>query len=124
MSQLRQYSRARVAITTAFIINGTTAGAFYARVPDFKRELGVTNSALGFALLCIAIGVLLGLDLARERNQLQHQHAVFASRRHAHAPVVHRHLSFNGRFRSGSRLDRGKHRRPVCGPDGLRRRNA
>jgi MFS family permease len=68
MSQLRQYSRARIAITTAFIINGATAGAFYARVPDFKRELGVTNSALGFALLCIAIGVLLGLGFSGRQS--------------------------------------------------------
>jgi MFS family permease len=68
MSQLRQYSRARIAITTAFIVNGTTAGAFYARVPDFKRELGVTNSALGFALLCIAIGVLLGLGFSGKQS--------------------------------------------------------
>ena len=68
MSQLRQYSRARIAITTAFIINGATAGAFYARVPDFKRELGVTNSALGFALLCIAIGVLIGLGFSGRQS--------------------------------------------------------
>jgi MFS family permease len=68
MSQLRQYSRARIAITTAFIVNGTTAGAFYARVPDFKRELGVTNSALGFALLCIAIGVLIGLGFSGRQS--------------------------------------------------------
>ena len=68
MSQLRQFSRARIAITTAFIINGATAGAFYARVPDFKRELGVTNSALGFALLCIAIGVLLGLGFSGRQS--------------------------------------------------------
>jgi len=68
MSQLRRYSRARIAITTAFLINGTTAGAFYARVPDFKRELGVTNSALGFALLCIAIGVLIGLGFSGRQS--------------------------------------------------------
>ncbi len=68
MSQLRQYSRARIAITTAFIINGTTAGAFYARVPDFKRELGVSNSALGFALLCIALGVLIGLGFSGRQS--------------------------------------------------------
>jgi MFS family permease len=68
MSQLSQYSKARIAITTAFIINGTTAGAFYARVPDFKAELGVTNSALGFALLCIALGVLLGLGFSGRQS--------------------------------------------------------
>jgi MFS family permease len=68
MSQIRQYSQARIAITTAFIVNGTTAGAFYARVPDFKRELGVSNSALGFALLCIAIGVLVGLGFSGRQS--------------------------------------------------------
>ena len=68
MSDLKRFSRARIAITTAFIVNGTTAGAFYARVPDFKRELGVTNSALGFALLCIAIGVLLGLGFSGKQS--------------------------------------------------------
>lgn len=68
MSQLRQYSRARIAITTAFVINGSTVGAFYARVPDFKKELGVSNSALGFALLCIAVGVLLGLGFSGRQS--------------------------------------------------------
>ena len=68
MLDLEPYPRARIAITTAFIINGTTAGAFYARVPDFKRELGVNNSALGFALLCIAIGVLLGLGFSGKQS--------------------------------------------------------
>ncbi len=70
--------RARIAITTAFIINGATVGAFYARVPDFKKQLGVSNSALGFALLCVAIGVLIGLG--------------FSGRQSAHrgsAPVTH-----------------------------------
>jgi MFS family permease len=68
MSQLRQYSRARIAITTAFVINGSTVGAFYARVPDFKKALGVSNSALGFALLCIAVGVLLGLGFSGRQS--------------------------------------------------------
>lgn len=68
MSQKTTYSKARIAITTAFVINGTTAGAFYARVPDFKRELEVTNSALGFALLCIAVGVLIGLGFSGKQS--------------------------------------------------------
>ena len=71
MSQIRQYSRARIAITTAFIINGFTVGAFYARVPDFKRELGVSNSALGLALLCVAIGVLVGLGFSGKQSALR-----------------------------------------------------
>ncbi len=68
MNQLREYSRARIAITTSFVINGSTVGAFYARIPDFKKELGVSNSALGFALLCIALGVLIGLGFAGRQS--------------------------------------------------------
>ena len=63
--------RARIAIATAFIINGTTVGAFYARVPDFKEQLDVSNSALGFALLCIAIGVLIGLGFSGRQSALR-----------------------------------------------------
>ena len=68
MSQLSQYSRARIAITTAFVINGATVGAFYARVPDFKKQLDVSNSALGIALLCIAVGVLIGLGFSGKQS--------------------------------------------------------
>jgi predicted MFS family arabinose efflux permease len=57
-----------MAITTAFIINGATAGSFYARVPDFKKQLGVSNSALGVALLCIALGVLIGLGFSGRQS--------------------------------------------------------
>ena len=68
MSDLQRYSRARIAITTAFIINGATVGAFYARVPDFKKHLDISNSALGLALLCIAIGVLIGLGFSGRQS--------------------------------------------------------
>jgi predicted MFS family arabinose efflux permease len=68
MSQLTQYSKARIAITTAFIINGATVGAFYARVPDFKKQLEISNSALGVALLCIAVGVLIGLGFSGRQS--------------------------------------------------------
>ena len=71
MSQLSQYSKARIAITTAFIINGATVGAFYARIPDFKKQLDVSNSALGFALLCVAIGVLIGLGFSGRQSALR-----------------------------------------------------
>ena len=78
MSDLQRFSRARIAVTTAFIINGFTVGAFYARVPDFKKQLGVSNSALGLALLCIAIGVLIGLGFSGKQS------AKFGS-----APITH-----------------------------------
>jgi MFS family permease len=68
MSQLRQYSRARKAVTTAFIINGSIAGTFYSRVADIKEELDLSNSTLGFALLIISIGVLLGIAFSGKQT--------------------------------------------------------
>jgi MFS family permease len=78
MSQLRQFSRARIAVTTAFIINGLTIGAFYARIPDFKSSLSLSNSAIGFALLFIAAGVLIGLGFSGKQ-----------SAKHGSAPVTY-----------------------------------
>ena len=68
MSQLRQYSRARIAITTAFIINGSIAGTFYSRIADIKEQLDISNSALGFALLVVSIGVLVGLGFSGKQS--------------------------------------------------------
>jgi MFS family permease len=68
MSQLLQYSRARIAITTAFIINGTVIGALYARIPDIKEQLDISNSALGIALLCLPLGLLFGLGFSGKQS--------------------------------------------------------
>ena len=68
MSQLTQYSKARVAITTAFIINGTVIGALYARIPDIKAQLDISNSALGIALLCLPLGLLFGLGFSGKQS--------------------------------------------------------
>jgi MFS family permease len=68
MSQLQQYSRARIAITTAFIINGTVIGALYARIPDIKEQLDISNSALGIALLCLPLGLLFGLGFSGKQS--------------------------------------------------------
>lgn len=62
------YSRARIAITTAFIINGTVAGSFYSRVADIKEDFVLSNSALGFALLVVSIGVLIGLSFSGKQS--------------------------------------------------------
>ena len=68
MSQIRTYSRARIAITVAFIANGSIAGTFYSRVADIKEKLDISNSALGFSLLIISIGVLLGLAFSGKQS--------------------------------------------------------
>ena len=68
MSQLSQYSKARIAITTAFIINGSMAGTFYSRIADIKEGFGLSNSALGFALLVVSIGVLVGLGFSGKQS--------------------------------------------------------
>ena len=53
-----------MAVTVAFIINGSVVGSFYSRIADIKSQLQISNSALGFALLCIAVGVLIGLGFS------------------------------------------------------------
>jgi MFS family permease len=68
MNQIQQYSRARIAITVAFIANGSIAGTFYSRVADIKKDLDISNSALGIALLVISIGVLLGLAFSGKQS--------------------------------------------------------
>jgi len=94
MSQLSQYSKARIAITTAFIINGSIAGTFYSRIADIKEELDLSNSALGFALLVVSIGVLVGLGFSGkqsakrgsvlENNQLSVEAHPLPSMQHMH----------------------------------------
>ena len=56
--------RARIAVTVTFIINGFSAGSFVARIPDFKRILGVSNGTLGLSLLFVSAGVFLALKPA------------------------------------------------------------
>ena len=78
MSQIRQFSRARIAITVAFIVNGSIAGSFYSRIADIKKELGITNSALGIALLIVSLGVLVGLSFSGKQ-----------SAKYGSAPITH-----------------------------------
>ena len=68
MSQISQYSKTRIAVTVAFIINGSVLGSFYARIADIKSQLQITNSALGVALLCVAVGVLIGLGFSGRQS--------------------------------------------------------
>ena len=44
------------------------AGTFYSRIADIKEEFGISNSALGFALLVVSIGVLVGLGFSGKQS--------------------------------------------------------
>ena len=71
--------RARMAVTITFVINGFSAGAFVARIPDFKRTLEVSNGTLGASLLCVSIGVFLALRPAgRNAARFGSQPVIFA----------------------------------------------
>lgn len=53
--------RARIAVIGAFLTNGMVVGAFFARVPDIKKSLDLSQSELGILLFCASLGVLVAL---------------------------------------------------------------
>jgi MFS family permease len=53
--------RAWRAISISFILNGIAIGSFVSRIPDFKRILHVSNSAFGFSLFFVSLGVMSAL---------------------------------------------------------------
>jgi MFS family permease len=57
-------SRARLATAWVFFANGATIGSWVPHIPDAKHALALTDSVLGFALLGMAAGSLLGLPLS------------------------------------------------------------
>ena len=68
MNELERFSCARIAITVAFIANGSIAGTFYSRIADIKKDLDISNSALGIALLVVSVGVLIGLAFSGKQS--------------------------------------------------------
>ena len=58
------HRRARIAVTATFITNGLVVGAFVARIPDIKKTLDISNSALSLCLLASALGVFTALPIA------------------------------------------------------------
>lgn len=56
--------RARVAVTTIFLLNGLLFGSWAARIPAVKERLGVGEAGLGLVLAGIAIGALVAMPLA------------------------------------------------------------
>ncbi|WP_344598435.1 MFS transporter [Actinomadura vinacea] len=56
--------RARTAVTVAFLVHGLVGAAWVARIPQIKRELGLSEGALGVALLGAPVGVVLAVRFA------------------------------------------------------------
>jgi fucose permease len=51
---------ARIAVLGAFVALGTAAGNWGSRVPDVKADLGLSEGALGTALLMLSVGAVCG----------------------------------------------------------------
>ena len=54
----------RLAVLTIFFLNGAGLFNWATRIPQVKDNLGLTDGSLGFALLGISVGVIVGLFLA------------------------------------------------------------
>src|SRR5216683_1280 len=57
-------SRSRLAVSWVFFANGAALGSWVPHLPDAKHALALTDGILGFALLAMAAGSLLGLPLS------------------------------------------------------------
>src|SRR5580700_3256143 len=51
----------RVAVSTAFLVNGMAAGAWVSKIPAVQEHLSLSSGALGMVLLAIAAGGLLSM---------------------------------------------------------------
>jgi MFS family permease len=55
---------ARISCGIVFFLNGFGLANWAARIPDLRRQHGLSEAELGFALLFIALGSLIGIPLA------------------------------------------------------------
>ena len=53
------HSRARVAVTVVFALNGVLFASIFSRLPAIQERAGIGDGALGLALLCAMLGLLL-----------------------------------------------------------------
>ncbi len=57
-------SRARVAVTAVFFLNGAVFSSWYSRLPDIQEDLGLGTGELGIALLGAPLGLLIAQPMA------------------------------------------------------------
>ncbi|MFB9890890.1 MFS transporter [Planobispora takensis] len=60
----QQAAKARRAVSYFFILLGTVSGVWAARIPAVKSSLGLTDGQLSYALLAIAVGLIVGMRFA------------------------------------------------------------
>ena len=91
-----EIKRARLGVTLSFLTHGFIASSFFARIPDFKARLELSNTVLGFCLLSTSLGVLLALGPAGKMTAERGSSAVLSKASFALvviAPIVG--MSFN-----------------------------
>ncbi len=64
VTQTLQLSRPRLAVLSAFFINGALMATWVSRIPAIQIKLGLSEAALGLVLLGISVGVLPALSVA------------------------------------------------------------
>ena len=57
----RDVARARIAVSTVFFLSGTASATWAVRIPVVRERLALEASALGIALLGVAVGALLAM---------------------------------------------------------------
>ncbi|MEU7984789.1 MFS transporter [Streptosporangium canum] len=60
----RQAANARRAVSFFFILLGTVSGAWAARIPAVKHDLGLSDGQLSYGLLAVAAGLVVGMRFA------------------------------------------------------------
>ncbi len=54
----------RIAVSGLFLLNGTFAGAWAPRIPEFASRLGLSEGGLGLMIMCFGIGSLILMPIA------------------------------------------------------------
>ncbi|QKW34973.1 MFS transporter [Actinomadura sp. NAK00032] len=62
--EIAALGRARLAVTAAFTAHGLVAAAWVARIPQIKEQLGLSEGAMGVALLGAPVGVVAAVRFA------------------------------------------------------------
>lgn len=62
--EIAALGRARLAVTAAFTPRGLVAAAWVARIPQIKERLGLSEGAMGVALLGAPVGVVAAVRFA------------------------------------------------------------